>query len=131
MKRAAEKIHGLGARSVLVKGGHLTAELVDILYDGKDFHSFSAQRIDTGDTHGTGCTYSAAIATGLAGGLTLPEAVREAKEYITAAIRFSLRIGNGHGPVNHMAPVFEKAYASGQESKESDRKPIGRELSMA
>ncbi|MDI6726075.1 MAG: bifunctional hydroxymethylpyrimidine kinase/phosphomethylpyrimidine kinase [Smithellaceae bacterium] len=109
MKQAAQAIRRLGPKNVLVKGGHLDesyAELVDVLYDGVEFHEFSAPRIDTRDTHGTGCTYSAALATLLAGGLPLPLAVREAKEYITEAIRRAFRLGAGHGPTNHLAPLL-------------------------
>jgi predicted fused transcriptional regulator/phosphomethylpyrimidine kinase len=107
MKRAAEAIFRRGPRSVLVKGGHLAGNrrAVDILLDGGGFREFSSEWFDTTDTHGTGCTYSAAIATGLAKGKTLAEAVDEAKRYITEAIRHALRIGGGHGPTNHFAPV--------------------------
>jgi len=112
MKKAARIIYDLGPGNVLVKGGHLMdADLphaIDILYDGKNFCEFSSERIDTKDTHGTGCTYSAAIATGLAGGKSVLEAVEEAKKYITETIRFSYRIGGGHGPTNHLAPLFRE-----------------------
>ncbi len=108
MRRAAKAIHALGPRNVLVKGGHLAEEAADILYDGKEFHVFSGERIATTDTHGTGCTYAAAIAAGLAAGLAVYEAVAQAKAYITTAIRFSLRLGTGRGPVNHMAWLTEK-----------------------
>ncbi len=106
MKKAARAIRGMGARNVVVKGGHLEGDAVDILFDGKDFHTFSVGRIDTKDTHGTGCTYSAAIATALARGKTVRAAVEDAKLYITAAIRNSLRLGGGHGPTNHLAPII-------------------------
>ena len=107
MKRAAEAIFRRGARSVLVKGGHLTGNrrAVDILFDGGKIREFSGEWFDTTDTHGTGCTYSAAIATGLARGESLAEAVDGGKRYITEAIRYALRIGGGHGPTNHFAPV--------------------------
>lgn len=108
MKKSAEIIYGLGTKNVVIKGGHLTGDPVDILYDGKDFHEFTSERIDTLDTHGTGCTYSAAIATGLANGKSVFEAVKMAKEYITTAVRFSLRIGEGHGPTNHLAPILQE-----------------------
>ena len=109
MKKAAIIIHNLGAKNVIVKGGHLpgnTGESLDILYDGSGFHEFRAARIDTKDTHGTGCAYSAAIATCLAEGKSVAEAVAAAKEYITAAIRDAWRLGKGQGPVNHLAPVL-------------------------
>lgn len=109
MKKAAIIIHNLGAKNVIVKGGHLpgsAGESLDILYDGSGFHEFRAARIDTKDTHGTGCAYSAAIAACLAEGKSVAEAVAAAKEYITAAIRDAWRLGKGQGPVNHLAPVL-------------------------
>jgi len=106
MKKAAEIIFGFGAKNVIIKGGHLSGDAVDILYDGNTFHEFTSERINTKNTHGTGCTYSAAIATGLAKGESVFQAVKNAKEYITSAIRFSLSIGRGHGPTNHLAPVL-------------------------
>lgn len=107
MKQAAKIISRMGAKNVVIKGGHLTGNPVDILFDGKDFYEFIAERIDTKDTHGTGCTYSAAIATYLAKGNGVPEAVRQAKTFITRAIRHGYRIGNGHGPTNPFAPIFD------------------------
>jgi len=109
MKKAAEIIGDMGAKHVFVKGGHMTGDALDILYDGREFHEFAAERIDTKDTHGTGCTISAAIATGLAREMTVYDAVKNAKEYITTAIRFSLRIGAGHGPTNHCAALFRES----------------------
>ena len=109
MKKATIIIHNLGAKNVVVKGGHLpgaAGESLDILYDGSGFHEFRAARIDTKDTHGTGCAYSAAIAACLAEGKSVAEAVAVAKEYITAAIRDAWRLGKGQGPVNHLAPIF-------------------------
>lgn len=103
MRDAAVRIHAQGPRYVLVKGGHLSHDCTDILYDGQSFMEFSAPRLATRNTHGTGCTLSAAIATGLAQGLSAAEAVRSAKDFITAAIRFSLPLGHGHGPTNPMA----------------------------
>ena len=106
MKAAARIIRKMGARHVVVKGGHLAGDAVDLLYDGKDFQEFRSPRIATEDTHGTGCTYSAAIATELAFGKDVAEAVTEAKRYITAAVRHAWRVGGGHGPTNHLAPLF-------------------------
>ncbi len=103
MKRAAVIIHDRGARNVFVKGGHMGGDALDILFDGSNFYEFASERIETNDTHGTGCTLSAAIATGLAQEMTVHDAVKRAKDYITTAIRFSLRIGGGHGPTNHFA----------------------------
>ncbi len=102
VRRAAEEIVGLGAGAVVVKGGHREgAEAVDVLYDGSDFREYSAPRIDTTSTHGTGCTFASAIAAYLARGEPLPEAVGRAKEYLTEALRRAYPIGGGHGPVHH------------------------------
>jgi len=103
MKTAAEKIRTLGPKNVLLKGGHLdkSTNAVDILYDGNDFFEFKALRVDTQNTHGTGCTYSAAICAGLAKGFSVIEAVKEAKDYVTFAIQNSFDIGKGNGPLNH------------------------------
>lgn len=109
MKKSAKIIHSLGAKNIVVKGGHLAGDAIDILYDGKRFHEFISERIDTKNTHGTGCTYSAAIATFLANeekGESVLKAVKMAKEYITEALRFSLYLGRGHGPTNHFAPIL-------------------------
>ena len=88
-------------RAVLVKGGHATGEADDLLLDEDGMHWFSAARVDNPNTHGTGCTLSAAIACRLAEGRGLPEAVCLAKDYITGAIASGLRLGKGSGPVNH------------------------------
>ncbi len=104
MREQAEKLLGQGARAVLIKGGHAEgAESVDFLVEATTVARLSAGRIATSNTHGTGCTLSSAIAAGLAKGLDLSEAVREAKAYVTAAIAASdrLRVGHGHGPVHH------------------------------
>lgn len=101
-EEAARRIHRLGCRAVLVKGGHLLEEQgCDLLYDGAAVTLYKGEFIDTPHTHGTGCTYSAAIATQLASGKPLREAVREAKNYVTEAIRHGLAIGHGHGPTDH------------------------------
>lgn len=103
-KEAARALWKMGPRFVVIKGGHLIGEPIDALYDGAEFHYFRAPRIDTPNTHGTGCTFSAALAALLARGEDVIPAVAQAKEYITAAIRHSLSIGGGHGPVNQLAP---------------------------
>ena len=103
---AARRIAGMGARSVVVKGGHRQGPAVDVLYDGHDFRQFSAPRIDTANTHGTGCTFASAVAAGLAQGKPLPEAVAQAKDYVTEAIRASFPIGRGHGPLNHFYKLW-------------------------
>jgi hydroxymethylpyrimidine/phosphomethylpyrimidine kinase len=101
MRAAAEKIP---AENVLIKGGHLAGAAIDILRtsDGR-FHEFAAERIDTRHTHGTGCTYSAAITAELAKGTGLIEAIRRAKAFITEAIRTNPGLGSGSGPLNHFA----------------------------
>lgn len=103
MREAARRIKSIGCEYVLVKGGHLkwSDEAIDILYDGEDFYDFSSPRLKTKNTHGTGCTYSAAICAGLAKGLNAREAIRQAKGYVTEAIRNSFNLGKGHGPLNH------------------------------
>ena len=101
-KTAAKVIQEYGCQGVLVKGGHLSGEQsIDVLYADGAFTLFEAERIETKNTHGTGCTYSAAIATHLGLGKNLVAAIRSAKDYITNAIRYSLDIGGGHGPTNH------------------------------
>ncbi len=108
VRRAAKEIVGLGARAVVVKGGHReAAEAVDVLYDGTTFRDYSAPRIDTTSTHGTGCTFASAIAAYLARGETLAEAVGQAKEYLTEALRRAYPIGGGHGPVHHFHRWWE------------------------
>ena len=106
MKKAAVKIHDLGAKNVLVKGGHLTGEATDILYDGDDFNSFSQERIYSKKTHGTGCTLSSAITAELAKGSDIVLAVNDAKIYLTEAIRNSFYVGKGNGPVNHFYEYY-------------------------
>jgi hydroxymethylpyrimidine/phosphomethylpyrimidine kinase len=101
-REAARRIHKLGAASVVVKGGHLPGdEAIDLLFDGRTFTEYRAPRIETRNTHGTGCTFASAIAAHLARGEALVDAVRLAKDYVTGAIRHGLPIGNGHGPLNH------------------------------
>jgi hydroxymethylpyrimidine/phosphomethylpyrimidine kinase len=103
MREAARRIAKLGAVAVLVKGGHLTGDAVDILFADGRYAEFRAERIDSRHTHGTGCTYSAAITASLAHGFDLEEAVRRAKAYVTEAIRTAPRLGGGEGPLNHWA----------------------------
>jgi len=104
-KEAARRIHEMGAKYVVIKGGHDedTSKSVDLLFDGIDFELFSTLRMTTRNTHGTGCTFSAAIAAQLAKGASVYEAVSVAKEFIQAAIEEPLNIGKGHGPTNHWA----------------------------
>ena len=101
MEEAARRIHKLGPRHVLVKGGHLKGDAVDLLYNGREFTVFQAARIESDNTHGTGCTFSAAITAGLAQGRPLAEAVRDAKAYVTRAIREGFALGRGVGALRH------------------------------
>ncbi|UOQ45101.1 bifunctional hydroxymethylpyrimidine kinase/phosphomethylpyrimidine kinase [Halobacillus salinarum] len=104
MQIAAEEIvTKLGAGASLVKGGHLNGKAVDFLFDGDKIHSFSAERIETKNLHGTGCTYSAAITAYLSQDCDLVQAVDQSKHFVTAAIRSSFNIGSGSGPTNHWA----------------------------
>jgi len=98
---AAEQIVAMGAKSVVIKGGHAKGPAVDLFFDGKKFRALNAPRIRTKNTHGTGCTLSAAIAAYLAKGTSIEEAVRRAKKYITEAIRAGFVVGAGHSPVHH------------------------------
>ncbi len=102
MREAAHDLHILGPRYILLKGGHLPGDAVDLLYDGDQFQEFRASRIPTRHTHGTGCTYASAIAALLARGLPVVEAVGKAKQYLTGAIAHATEIGAGHSPVNHL-----------------------------
>jgi hydroxymethylpyrimidine/phosphomethylpyrimidine kinase len=101
MRRAAEALLDLGPRWALVKGGHLSGDAVDLLTDGAEEHWLRAPRLDNRHTHGTGCTLASAIASHLALGLPVPEAVTRAKEYVTGAIAAGFRLGAGIGPVDH------------------------------
>lgn len=101
-REAARRIAAYGPRYVVVKGGHVEGDPIDLLYDGTSFAAISSgPRIDTPNTHGTGCTFASAITAGLARGLAVEQAVREAKSYLTAALRMSYRVGAGHSPVHH------------------------------
>ena len=107
MRRVAESIVAMGAGSVVVKGGHREGPATDLFYDGDCFQEFTAARIDTKNTHGTGCTFASALAAGLAKGLPLLDAVAQAKEFVTGAIAGSFPMGQGHGPLNHFYRVWE------------------------
>ena len=104
IEAAARRIHGMGARHVLIKGGHLEGDAaVDVFFDGKEFAHFRSSRIATRHTHGTGCVLSSSIAAFLAQGRPIKEAVRMGKEFVTSAIENSLQIGNGSGPCDPLA----------------------------
>jgi hydroxymethylpyrimidine/phosphomethylpyrimidine kinase len=100
MRAAARELQSMGPRAVLVKGGHLEGEAVDVFFDGHRLEELSVPRIPTTNTHGTGCTLSAAIAARLARGEALLDAVRGAKAFVTEAIRGSYQVGRGPGPVD-------------------------------
>ena len=97
----------IGAASAVVKGGHLDGPATDILYDGTEFLFYTTARIDTPNTHGTGCTFASAVAAGLAKHLPVPDAVRDAKDYVTTAIRTNFPMGHGHGPLNHFHELWK------------------------
>jgi hydroxymethylpyrimidine kinase/phosphomethylpyrimidine kinase len=101
-RAAARDLRALGPRAVIVKGGHAGGDATDVYFDGQEMTELTSRRIDTPNTHGSGCAFSAAIAAGLARGLEPLAAAREAKAFITHAIESALEIGHGHGPVNPM-----------------------------
>lgn len=107
MENAAEIIMNMGVKNVLVKGGHLKGDAVDMLFTPKGMTAFSCERVNSPNTHGTGCTLSSAIAANLANGMTLEKAVGNAKDYITKAIEKSFTVGKGHGPVNHFYEFYD------------------------
>ena len=107
VEQAAQKLVSMGAKAVVVKGGHREGPATDLYYDGSRFHEFSAERIETANTHGTGCTFASAIAAGLARGMSMLDAVSLAKDYVTEAIRRSFSFGRGHGPLNHFYKLWE------------------------
>ena len=106
---ACKELIKLGCKNVLLKGGHLYGEAIDVLFNGEEFHYFTSERIDTKNTHGTGCTLSSTITANLARGLSMEEAISEAKRYITVAIKHSLDIGKGVGPTNHFYELYKKS----------------------
>ena len=107
MEKAAAHIVSLGAKAVLVKGGHLESSADDYLYNGKKGIWLPGERIVTEHTHGTGCTLSSALASNLAKGLTLTEAVKVAKAYVTTAIEHGIALGHGHGPTHHFVDLWK------------------------
>ena len=109
MCEACKELIKLGCKNVLLKGGHLDGEAIDVLFNGEEFHYFTSERIHTKNTHGTGCTLSSTITANLARGLSMEEAISEAKRYITVAIKHSLDIGKGVGPTNHFYELYNKS----------------------
>ena len=104
-RQAARDLVAMGARAAVVKGGHAVGDVTDVFFDGSRFAELEGERIDTENTHGSGCVFSAAIAARLARGAEPLEAVREAKDFITRAVAAAIEIGHGHGPVN---PMFDR-----------------------
>lgn len=110
MKAAARRILELGAKKVVVKGGHLgEARATDVLYDGREFRTLESHWVETKNTHGTGCTFSSAVAANLALGRDFFDAVTRAKAYITGAIEHALDIGKGYGPTHHFYDLYARA----------------------
>lgn len=108
MREIARRLYDMGPRYVVVKGGHLEGAAVDVLFDGISFDAFEADRIDTPNTHGTGCTFAAAIAAEMAKGSDVKTAVGDAKTYLTEAIRYAEPIGSGHGSVHHFHTLYRE-----------------------
>jgi hydroxymethylpyrimidine kinase/phosphomethylpyrimidine kinase len=108
MERAARRIHDMGARSVLVKGGHLEGDAIDVFFDGRTIVQLRSERVPGADLHGTGCVLSSAIAAKLALGHPLSDSVSLAKDFVTASIRRGLRLGKGSGPVNPLGDLSQK-----------------------
>ena len=106
MKRAAVKLRQFGPKYVVIKGGHLPGNPVDLLYDGRSFREYLGPRYRTPHTHGTGCTFASAIAAFIAKGLSVEDAVGGAKTYIGGAIAGGLPLGRGHGPVHHFHEFY-------------------------
>ena len=121
METAARELGQMGPQYVLVKGGHLAGPPVDVLWDGRNCYQMMGERVSGVHTHGTGCALAAALATRLAQGRTLPEAVNEARELLREAIYWGLPLGQGRGPVNPAAPFL----------REQDRYPVLTSLSAA
>jgi hydroxymethylpyrimidine/phosphomethylpyrimidine kinase len=98
---ARELVEQFGVSSVVVKGGHREGPAIDVFYDGSELFELSAERVDTRNTHGTGCTFASAIAALLTRGESVPSAVSQAKQYVTEGLRHTYDVGAGHGPVHH------------------------------
>ncbi|WP_333638602.1 bifunctional hydroxymethylpyrimidine kinase/phosphomethylpyrimidine kinase [Tissierella praeacuta] len=107
IEKAAKIIYKMGPKYVLVKGGHMEGEALDVLYDGQKFNYYNSPRINSKNTHGTGCTLSSAIASNLGKGLSVTESIEKAKTYITLAIENSFPIGKGVGSVHHFYELYK------------------------
>ncbi len=103
MKKAGSEIHSMGCKWVVIKGGHMEKDdkAIDVVFNGEEYFEFSSERFNTKNSHGTGCTFSSAIAAGLAKGYPVLKAIEQAKKFISMAIKESFSIGAGHGPTNH------------------------------
>jgi hydroxymethylpyrimidine/phosphomethylpyrimidine kinase len=110
LERAAKQIYRMGPKSVIIKGGHLKdpGQSPDLLFDGKDFHLLPGERIPTANTHGSGCTFSAAVAAYLARGQSIVDAASSAKKYVQGAIWHSLSLGHGSGPLGHFFASWQE-----------------------
>jgi len=106
-REAARALAALGPATVIIKGGHFdTPEISDLFFDGRDFHDIRGERVMGGSTHGTGCTFTAAIVSHLALGQSLPDAIRMAQRYVAGAIRHAPGLGKGQGPINHFWALY-------------------------
>lgn len=117
VREVARRIHAMGPRYVVVKGGHLPGRADDLVFDGRSFFVLESERIATPHTHGTGCTFSAAVAAYLARGLDAEAALRAGKEFITRAIAAAFPLGHGIGPVHHLAGAPRGQPTTGQASE--------------
>jgi hydroxymethylpyrimidine/phosphomethylpyrimidine kinase len=115
MKQAALCIYTMGCKAVVVKGGHSTGDAIDILFNGEGFFEFQYPRVDTKHTHGTGCTFSSAIASNLAWGLPVNKAVELAKRYINSAIIHAPKLGKGNGPTHHFYDLYQILSLEGEQ----------------
>ena len=115
LRESCRQIASMGARCVLLKGGHLSEEqdAEDLLFDGETFYTYTTKRIPTKNTHGTGCTFSSAITAHLALGKSVPDAVNDAKDYVTMAIAHALELGHGHGPTHHFYDLYQNGLRTG------------------
>ena len=107
MKNVSQILYSLGCRAVIIKGGHLRGDAVDVLYNGKEFKILMNERISGGNPHGTGCAFSSALTAGLAMGLSIDEAFKGAKEYVTGAIKEPIAVGSGFNMLNHIYKFFK------------------------
>lgn len=120
MEVAAQKIHAMGCKAVVVKGGHAVGNALDVLYDGSRIYHFETVRIDTKNTHGTGCTFSSAVTSYLAKGASIEKAVELAKAYVTTAIKHSLAIGKGCGPTHHFYELYKYGLRDEERNSENE-----------